>query len=235
MSSSPSTGRLLGVLLLLLLAMGLIGPYVVLVPINAPPGGFLENAARIAGPVRLSVLALFVAGLIPLLIASAAWPEWRERTPRTALWLLALAGVNLALQVVENAHWLTMLSLSQSYASADPQAGGSFELLALAVRAGFKWAHYGHILVLVAWLFTLFLTLFRNRAIPQAMAALGMASGTLHIAGIPLPEFLGYRLASAAIYGLPLAALVLVTGSWLLWHGFRSSSPSPGSDGTKPA
>ena len=224
MTSPQPIGRLLGALMLLHLALGLIGPYVVLVPMNAPPGGFLENAASMAGPVRLSVLTLFLGGLVPILIATVAWPVWRERTPLLALWLLVMSGVNLALQVVENSHWLTMLSLSQAYAATDPGGSGTFELMALAVRAGFKWAHYGHILVLAAWLFILFCALFRGRIVPPVLAALGMVASSVHMAGIPLPEFLGYRVAGSANYGVPLAVVVLIAGLWLLWKGIRARS-----------
>ena len=91
--------------------------------------------------------------------------------------------------------------------------------MGLAIRAAFKWAHYAHILVLVTWLLILFCALLRGRIVPPILAALGIAASCLHMVGIPLPELLGYRLAGFAIYGAPLAVIVLLTGGWLLWKG----------------
>ena len=45
MTSARSVGRIIGVLVLVHLAAGLIVPYVLLHPLTAPPAGFLETAA----------------------------------------------------------------------------------------------------------------------------------------------------------------------------------------------
>ena len=91
--TNMSTGRLVGALMLLHLALGLIGPYVVLVPMTAPPGGFLEKAAAMEITTRVSVMILIVGALVPVLVAVAAWRIWRARSPALSLWMLALAGV----------------------------------------------------------------------------------------------------------------------------------------------
>jgi Domain of unknown function (DUF4386) len=234
MSSPQRIGRLLGLMMLLHLALGLIGPYVVLVPMNSPPGGFLEHAAGMAAAIRVSVLVLVVGGLIPVAMATLAWPHWRGPAAALGLWLVLLAGVNFALQMVENAHWLTLLSASEAFEKAKPGAVDTFRLMATSMGAAFKWAHYTHVLVLVAWLFTLYVTLHRCRAVPNLLTAAGIAACLLHMAGIPLPEFLGYRLQGAAFYGIPLAIVYLSTGAWLLWKGFRGvESPPSGAESSR--
>ncbi len=74
MTSVPRVGRIIGMLLLVHLATGLIVPYVLLLPLTAPPAGFLETAAGMSAQVRLNVLLLFVGGAISVGIAVAAWP-----------------------------------------------------------------------------------------------------------------------------------------------------------------
>lgn len=212
-------GRRLGALSLLHLALGLIGPYVVLVPINAPPGGFLQHAPDMVRAVRLSVMALVAGGLLPIAIAVIAWPTWRERLPTLALWLLSLATVNFALQMVENAHWLTLLSVSQAFAQAEPGSAATFAQMAIPVRAAFTWAHYTHILILVAWLLAYFLGLYRTAALPRLLALAGIAAALLHMVGIPLSTLLGFKVAGAAYYGIPLAIAYLLAGLWLIKKG----------------
>jgi hypothetical protein len=220
MTSSKRVGRILGVLLLLHLAAGLVVPYVLLMPLSTGPGGFLETAAKMADQVRLNVLLLFVGGALPIGIAATAWPVLRQRNPALGLWLLALAGVNLALQAVENAHWLSMLSLSQKYAEATAGDAGIFQSLAIVVRSAWRWAHYAHILVVVGWLFVLYCLLYRSGRVSRALAAFGVATTLLHTAGITLPVFVGYRMPSPELFGMPLGLATLLMAGWLMAKGF---------------
>lgn len=213
------TGRWAGALMLLHLALGLIGPYVVLVPMTASPGGFLEKAAAMEIAARVSVLILIVGALIPMLMAVAAWRIWRARSPALRIWVLTLAGVNLALQFVENAHWLTMLSISKAHQAAGAEATGAYEAVAVAVLQAFRWAHYGHILVLVSWILVLFAALGGTRLLPRWLARLGMAASVVHLVGIPLPEFMGLRLDTAALWGMPLALVYAGAACLLIVRG----------------
>lgn len=77
--TNMTTGRRDGALMLAHLSLGLIGPYVVLVPMIAPPGGLLENAAAMEVATRVSVMILIVGALVPVLVAVVAWPVWRAR------------------------------------------------------------------------------------------------------------------------------------------------------------
>jgi hypothetical protein len=213
--------------MLLHLALGLIGPYVVLVPMTAPPGGFLEKAAAMEIAARVSVLILIVGALIPMLMAVAAWRIWRARSPAFSRWLLTLAGVNLALQLVENAHWLTMLSVSQAHQAAGAEATGAYEVVAIAVLQAFRWAHYGHILVLVSWILVLFAALGGARLLPRWLARLGMAASVVHLMGIPLAEFMGLRLDTAALWGMPLAFVYVGAACLLIVRGFPVDADVP--------
>lgn len=228
MTLRKGVGQPIGLLLLVQLVTGLIVPYVLLLPVSAPAGAFLETAAEMAGTVRLSVMTLFVGGAVSLGIAIAAWPAVRERENRLGLWLLALAVINFTLQLIENAHWLSMLSVSQAFAKAGGGAdAGMFQTLALAVHSSFRWAHYSHILIVVGWLFTLYLLLYRSAMVPRSIAAVGMGAALLHFIGITLPAFGGYRMPYPDLFGMPLGVATLVIGLWLMAKGFTDpASPS---------
>lgn len=221
MPSANRVGRIIGILLLAHLATGLIVPYVWLLPLTRPPAGFLEAAAAMATQVRFNVFLLFVGGALSVAISVAAWPFVRERSQGLGLWLLALAVVNFSLQIVENAHWLTMLSVSQAYAEAVGADVEVFRTLGMAVRAAFKWAHYSHIFVVVAWLFTFYCLLFRCALVPRALAAFGMATSVLHCIGITLPVFAGVRMPVPELFGMPLGLANLTLAVWLMAKGFK--------------
>ena len=226
MSTESIRGRLLGALLLLHLLLGLIGPYVILVPMTAPPGGFLENAAAMQTQTRLGTLSLMAGALILMLITLMPWRTWRANAPRLAATLLALAGAHLALQLMENAQWLTMLSVSTAYHEAGHAGTDRYAAAAIAVRAGFHWVHYSHILVLVTWILVLFAMLRQARLLPRWLAASGIGASVLHLAGIPLPQFAGFQTPSPAMWGIPLAILYLGSALWLLARG--TSGPVTG-------
>src|SRR6266849_9680342 len=108
-----------------------------------------------------------------------------------ALWLAAASVIMFAMQAVDNAHILSMLSLSQQYA----QVGGPDELFqTLATVAGStrRWVHFTELLVIDSWIFLLYSVLYRFALVPRALAALGLLTVMLHFTGIPLRGFLGY-------------------------------------------
>ena len=215
--SGKSVGRTVGVLLLLHLAAGLTVPFILLNQLYAPPG-FLANAASIPNQVRAAVLLLFVGSAIAIGVASAAWQVFRRYSSAMALWLLALAVAGFSLQAVDNAHLLSMLSLSQEYAKAGADKADLFQALAVVVGSARKWSHYTALLVAVSWIFLLHSVLYRFRLVPRALAAFGLVGSMLQIAGVTLRGLWGYppetRLA------MPLAPAYVALALWLIVKGF---------------
>ena len=222
MTSEKNLGRKIGSLVLVHLATGLITPYVLLQPLTTPPG-FLEIAAGMEYRVRLNVLVLFLGGAIPVGIAVTLWPIARRFGQALGLWLLILAAVNLSLQIVENGHWLSMLSLSQAYAEAGPTDAALFHGLGIVVRAAWRWEHFAHIFTVVAWLFVLYTWLYRYALVPRALAAFGLVTAVLQFVGITLPVFLDYRMPFPSLFGMPLGLANVALASWLLAKGLRST------------
>jgi hypothetical protein len=227
MTSARNVGRIIGMLLLVHLAAGLIVPYVLLRPLTTAPAGFLEAAAGMSFQVRLNVLLLFVGGAVTVGIAVAAWPAVRERAHALGLWLLALAAVNLSLQMVENGHWLTMLSVSQAYTDAGAAEAGRLQSLGIVVRSAWKWAHYTHILAVGGWMIVFHGLLYRGALVPRALAAAGLVAAMLQITGITLPVFLGYRMPFPELFGMPLALTYVVLALWLMAKGFKEPQGTP--------
>ncbi len=228
MTSARSAGRLVGMLLVVQLVTGLIVPYVLLQPVQS---NFLEAAAGSAPLLRACVLSLFVGAAVSVAMAIATWPHVRSRTHSLGLWLLVLAVMNFTLQLLENTHWLSMLSLSQAYAAAGAGDSAQFEALAIVVRAAWKWTHYSHILVVVGWLFTFYWLLLRCAMVPRVLAITGMVTCLMQFIGITLPAFGGYSMPMQTLFGMPLGVANLMLALWLLAKGFREPDAASATQG----
>jgi len=219
MRSPKSTGRIIGILLLLHLITGLTAPYIMLHPLNSPLS-FNANDAGNAFQVRLSVMLLFVGGAAAMAIAFTAWPVFRQYSYTIALWVLALAVVNFSLQCVENAAWMSMFTLSQDYAKAGAAEIGVYNLVGAAVRSAWKWVQYTHLLIMVSWMFMLFVALLRSALVPRLLAGFGLLTTLLQITGITLPQFIPYPTPPMTAMGLPLGVVYLILSVWLMAKGF---------------
>lgn len=221
MASPRRVGRTTGALLLVQL-LGLIVPFVLLLPITTPT--WLEDAAGVAPRIRLAVLLLFGLGMLTIGIAVVAFPVFREHGLGTALWLPAVSVLWLALQAVDNAHILTMLSLSQRYARAETADAALFGELGTLARSSRVWAHYTELLVVEAWFFVFYALLFRWSLVPRVLAGFGLAMVVVHAAGITLPKFIGY--GSVPSLGVALALSHLALAGWLVARGFAGPRPT---------
>lgn len=214
---AKATGRTVGVLVLLHLVLGLMLPFMLIdVVRNA---GFLANAADMANQVRAAVLLLFVGSALEIAITIAAWPVLRRYGSGMALWMLALAVAAFSLQAIDNAHLLSIVSLSQEYAQAGPARAELFQALAIVSFAARKWAHYSFLLVAVSWMLLLFATLFRFRLVPRALAGYGMVASLLQIGGVTMFALFGHP-PQVLLAGTPLAPAYLGLAGWLMVRGF---------------
>jgi hypothetical protein len=218
MRSARSIGRIIGSLLLVQLA-GFIVPFALLLSITTD--SFLIEAAGSSYQIKVAVFLLFANCVLTICISITAFSMFREYGPAAALLLVGLSFLMFALQAVDNAHLMSMLSLSERYV----QSGGSndlYQAVSATVRSTRKWLHYSELLTIDAWIFTLFGFLFRYALVPRGLAAFGFVTALIHFIVIPLPLILGYGSSSLG------AAMALGLGSlaaWLIAKGFREPLP----------
>ena len=223
MRSPNKIGRIIGLLLLLHLITGLTTPYVILRPLGA---AFDASASVNASQVRLAVMLLFVGGALTIAIAVTGWSIFREYSFQLATWLLALAITNFALQCVENAAWMSLLTFSQEYANANAADASVFHVTGIALRMIWKWVHYTHLLIMVSWMFMLGVILWRAAVVPRALAVLLPLGSLLQVAGITLPQFIPYPSPAPLLMGLPLGIIYLGLALWLIGRGLSGQPKS---------
>jgi hypothetical protein len=198
---------------------------VLLLPIVTPPGASLAESAAL---IRAGVLLLAANGAVTIGISIAAWPAFRRASEGLSLWLIVLGALMLGVQMVDNIHILSMLSLSEAHAAAGG-VGDSLREVATAIGATRRWAHLSELLVIDAWILVYYLGLIRIGALPPLLSAFGLLTVAAHFVAIPLPGLLGLRAVVEA--GMPMALSHLATAGWLVAKGL---GPRPSTGDTAP-
>ncbi len=223
MSNEGNPGRSIGLMMLLAMAASMAGFLVVLPPAFADPG-YLASAAAHAGRVRGGALLVLVPAALMLVIALAGWHTFRRHGERTALGLLALAAVALAVTIVEQCLLLAMLSLSQAYGAAGQAERTAFEAARVVAGQARYWLHYCSLFTSGVASLILYALLYRSRQLPRALPAFGVAAVALQLGVILL--HMGGRPFDFNLVA-PAGISQLATACWLLAVGLRPQAAAP--------
>ena len=221
MKTRKSTGRVIGGLLL----VQLVGMTVAFASLQSGVArDYLGVAAGMETTIRTAVILLFVNPGITLSSAILAFPVFREYSLRIAIALLAVSTVWVVLQSVDNAHILSMLSLSERFAEAGGASADLYNTLGTQVRSTRVFVHYTTLLVIDVWFGLFYGALFVFRLVPRWLGGLGLLAVALHLIGIPLSMFIGYPTILPLAYGLGISYLLF--GGWLVVRGFGEEERS---------
>ncbi len=219
MKSAKSTGRTLGVLLLLQLAAALMVPFILLRPLTVGSPGFLTAAAENSFQIRSAVLLFFVGSALTVSLGVTALPVLRRYGSGWAHWFLVICAISFTLDAVHNATVMAMLSLSEQYVGEGAADPGVYWVVGAAVASARRWAHYSQLVAIGGWIFVFYASLFRFALIPRALAALGLVGIVLQFIGVTLLMYLGY--STVGWMAMPLLPIQITTAVWLMVKGFR--------------
>ena len=139
MRSAQSTGRRLGVLLLLQLAAALTVPFILLRPLTTGSPGFLTAAAENSFQIRMAVFISFVGAALTVSIGITALPILRRYSSAMAILFLVVCVISCVLDIVQNASVMSMLSLSQQYLDGGASDPGLYQVVGAAVASARSW------------------------------------------------------------------------------------------------
>jgi hypothetical protein len=210
-----NVGRVVGTLVFVQLA-GLIVPFVLLDP--AVKTDYLSVDAGMAVTIKTAVFVLFANAAVTLGIAIAAFPVVRRYSLRAAILLIVVSTFWVVMQSVDNAHLLSMLSLSTRYSDAAGANTDLYNLLGSQVRSTRIWVHYTELLVIDVWMAVFYSLCFAYRLVPRAIGAIGLIAVVVHLFAIPMAMFIGYP--NGGFLGASLAVSHVLVGSWLIAKGF---------------
>ena len=219
MRTAKSTGRIMGILLLLQLAAGLMVPFILLGSLVQGSPGFLTAAAENSFQIRTAVVIAFFGGALTISLGIMSLPVFRRYSHATALWFLAVCVVSCTLDAVHNATVLAMLSLSQEYINGGTANPELYKALGAAVTSTRRWAHLTQLVAIGGWIFVFYSSLLRFALIPRALAALGLIGIALQFTGVTLMMFLGSKIIGEM--AMPMLPIQISVAVWLMVKGFQ--------------
>ncbi len=220
MHSDKKVGQVIGILLPIQLAIGLILQFVLIQsPLSSNSPGFLQMAAASAFQIRVAVGMGLLGGALTLAIGVIAWPTFRSYSRQLATAFLAVCAISLVMDALHGASVLSMLSLSERFLATDNPSMELYETLGAAARSTRYWMHHMQLLFVGAWIFLFYFILLRSRAVPVWIATLGLLGILLQFVGVTLPAFAGYP--SVSYLAMPLAPIHLLTSGWLMVKGLH--------------
>jgi hypothetical protein len=219
MRSAKSTGRIIGILLLLQLAAGLTVPFILLRPLIATSPGFLIAGAGNSAQIRSAVFLSFVGSALTLSLGIAALPVFRRYSNATALWFVAVCIISCTLDAVHGATVMSMLSLSEGYMSGSAADSGFYQVVGVAVASARRWAHSVQLVAIGGWIFVFYSSLLRFALIPRLLAALGLVGIVLQFIGVTLMMLSGY--SPIGEMAMPLLPIQITVAVWLIVKGFK--------------
>lgn len=220
MQVAKSIGRIVGVLLPVQMAIGLILQFVLIQnSLSETPLGFLQEAAANATQLRIAIGMGLIGGALTLTIGILSWPVFRQYSQSLAMTFVVICAISLVMDALQSASVLSMLSLSERFVAGQNPNAELFQAIGATLKSTRYWIHHVQLLFVGAWIFLFYLVMLRNQLVPSWLAALGILGIVLQFVGVTLPAFAGY--ANVGYLAMPLAPIHLLTGLWLGVKGFR--------------
>jgi len=220
MSHVNRASRLIGCIVLAQLVGGILTNFFLTAPLFGSPG-FMVNGAIYSQQIGLAVLVGLAISGLSVALATILFPIFREHNLALALWLVVLAGVGLAVAVLENIGMLSLVSYSEAYAAANVADREFLEAGRTIVASARNWAHYLNLIFSACFLLVLYSSLYLFNLVPRLISGFGCAAVLLQITSVSLPLF-----RQDVIFPMmaPLALSQITLAVWLIVKGFKRAS-----------
>lgn len=220
--TTKGAGRAIGVMFLAQMSAAFVVNFVWLAKVFSAPG-FLVNAAAHPSLMGLCALLGVATGALSVAIAVTAFPVLRQHSHAWALWFFALAVAGFSVVVVENINLMSLLSLSQAYAKANPVERDLFQPLRGVVASARNWTHYLGLVVSGSTLLAFYSALYRFALVPRVLAAFGVAAVLFQITAVAMPLF-GHDVVFPML--APLGVCQLLLSLWLIVKSWPAEGPA---------
>lgn len=210
-------GRLAAALFLVQL-VGLIAPYVILMPLVK--SDYLTQAATQPGMFKVAVAWLVLNNLVALVLSLTLASHIKNVSALAAKALVAASAVLVLIQVWDAVQLFRMLSLSTDALTSGVNAG--IEQAAMDLRAARRVVHSSWIVSIDVWYVLFYGSIVKFRVLPAFVGWIGLLTTALHLTGLTIPFLMGSD-GNAALGASLVISQVLASG-WLIAKGFSPSS-----------
>ncbi|WP_422079665.1 DUF4386 domain-containing protein [Ulvibacterium sp.] len=221
MKTNQKTGRLIGLLLLLIVVLGI--PSVNLRGLStsmAASPEFLNEVFQKSIQMRLAVLLDIAASALWLVAAVILFPIIKHYKKGLALSFLGIWIAYLAVILFSNISHLSLLSLSQEFVKTGAANVDYLNTLGLLKIEEYFWAHFMAIMLYAsaAWIFYYFL--FRTQLVPRFLSGWGLIAISLAFMACWLNIF---DISVSFYFFLQNGLHMIVLLLWLLIKGFNAT------------
>ncbi len=219
MKSNKKTGRLLGILFLLIFATGIIVYQFLQGPILFSDD-FLTTTSANSNEIIISTLLLFLSGITSVVIATILLPIFKKYSITLAFLYLAFCILSFITISIDNVSVLSMLELSLEYAKNGTDNSDILNTLGNVFYKKHWWTHYLSLLISSFPVFLLYFTLYLSKLIPKVLSVFGIIAAILLFTEI-LFSILGNSISMNML--LPMGLIQLIFPLWLIFKGLNTS------------
>ncbi|AMM50267.1 hypothetical protein TH61_02455 [Rufibacter sp. DG15C] len=218
-------GRKVGILLLLQLITALTLPFILSKPITLGSPAFLSAVAEQALQIRVAVLLSFIGSGVTVCLGITAFQVFRRYSITGALVFLVVCVVSCILDLVHASSIMSMLAISDRFVSAGAPDSELYQVIGATVASARRSAHITQLFAIGAWMFIFYVSLFRFKLIPRALASIGLFGILLQFTGVTLMMFLGHR--PIGEMAMPLLPIQILVSGWLIFKEFNNLTIEP--------
>lgn len=215
MNSNQKTARIIGVLFLLIFALGVTMYQFLQTSLFADD--YLTATSANGTNIIISTLLGVINGITSIIIAVLFFPIFKKYSQNLALTYLAFCIVNCVMILIDNTSVLSLLDLSIVYVE---NASSSLEVMGTLLYERHAWTHYLVLLISCFPVFILYYTLYFSKLIPRVISIFGMFAAILMFVEMGSTIF-GHGISMNMM--LPMALVQLTLPIWLLIKGLKLS------------
>ncbi|MFK7908765.1 MAG: DUF4386 domain-containing protein [Chitinophagales bacterium] len=216
MNSNKQTGRIVGVLFLLIFIAGVLIYQFLRGPVFADD--FLVGTSLNANQIILSTLLGLLGGTLSILVAVILLPLFKQYSPKLAYLYLSFCILNFVAIAIENYSALSLLEFSREYVQNGTD-NAFLQSMGTVFKKNHRWAHYTYLLTSCLPVFVLFYTLFYSKLIPRAISIFGLFAVVLMSIEVLFSIF---GISTHIDLFIPIGLIQIFLPFWLMVKGFRS-------------
>ena len=217
MKSNKKTGRLVGLLFLIIFATGITVYQVLQGPVLFADD-FLTSTSANSNEIIISTLLLLLTGIIAIVIAIILFPIFKKQSLTLAFLYVAFCILGFIAISIDNISVLSMLEVSKAYSNATDNTDLLNTIGALFYEKHW-WTHYMSLLISCFPVFILYYTLYVSKLIPKILSIFGIIAAILMFIEFLFSIF-GNSISMNML--LPIALIQLILPLWLMYKGLNS-------------
>ncbi|WP_394751016.1 DUF4386 domain-containing protein [Spongiimicrobium salis] len=219
MKSNKKTGRLVGLLFLLIFVTGIIVYQLLQGPVLFADN-FLKSTATHSQEIIASILLLYTSGILSIIIAALLLPIFKNYNSTLAFLYFAFSIVGFIAISIDNSSVISLLELSQEYTKNETGNTVMFDTLGNVFYEKHWWTHYLSLLLSCFSLATLYYILYVSKLIPRVISIFGIIAVILMFTEL-LCSILGNSISMNML--LPIGLVQLILPLWLMVKGLNLS------------